>query len=167
MPSALDNRGRSDVGPAVASDESNHTAFVEAWLDKAAKGQPPAVMVSVFKRATSALWQRALVTLGEVTLMAIVDRVLYTASEKYPLLSTLKIDETGIRFDEFHPEGAVPQDGLLTDAILFVTAEFLTVLGRLTDEILTPALHAELSKVALEEPVPAGRADKKVKGARS
>ena len=35
---------------------------------------------------------------------------------------------------------------------VFVLVEFLTVLGHLTDEILTPALHAELSKVALGEP---------------
>ncbi len=35
--------------------------------------------------------------------------------------------------------------------------EFLTVLGNLTDEILTPALHAELSKVALEEPGRTGK----------
>jgi hypothetical protein len=150
---------------AVPSDETDHAAFVDAWLDGAARGQPPAVLVSVFQRATSALWQRALVTLGEVTLTAIVDRVLYTASEKYPFLSTLKIDETGIRFDEFRRGGADQDDDRLADAVLFVVAEFLTVLGRLTDEILTPALHEELSNVVLEEPGPAGRSDKKVKGA--
>jgi len=151
----------------VTFDESNHARFVEAWLNKATQRQPPTALISVFKRGTSALWQRALVTLGEVTLTAIVDRVLYTATEKYPFLSTLKVDETGIRFDEFRREGAVQHDGLLVDATLFVMAEFLSVIGRLTDEILTPALHAELSKVVLDEPDAVGRAAKKVTGART
>jgi hypothetical protein len=151
----------------VRSDEPNHTAFVEAWFDEAAKSPSPVLLVSMFERATSSLWRRAVVTLGEVTLTAITDRVLFTASEKYPFLSTLKVDETGIRFDEFRQEGAVQQDGHLAGAIIFVLAEFLTVLGHLTDEILTPMLHAELSKVALEEPGSAGGNDKKAKGARS
>jgi hypothetical protein len=151
----------------MPSDEANHAAYVAAWWTEAARGLPPALLISLFERATSALWQRVRVTLGEVTLAAIVDRVLYTASENYPFLSTLKVDETGIRFDEFRQEEAVQRDGRLTAAVLFVLAELLTVLGHLTDEILTPALHTELSKVALGEPEPAGGNDKKIKGARS
>jgi predicted alpha/beta hydrolase family esterase len=148
----------------MPSDEANHAAYVEAWLTEAARGLPPALLISLFERATSALWQRTHVTLGEVTLAAIIDRVLYTASENYPFLSTLKVDETGIRFDQFRQEEAVRHDGHLTAAVLFVLAEFLTVLGHLTDEILTPALHTELSKVALGEPEPAGGVTRKIQG---
>jgi hypothetical protein len=36
----------------------------------------------------------------------------------------------------------------LREAIRFVLVELLTVLGNLTAEILTPALHAEISRVA-------------------
>jgi hypothetical protein len=35
----------------------------------------------------------------------------------------------------------------LEAAIRYVLVEFLTVLGNLTAEVLTPALHAELSKL--------------------
>ena len=88
---------------------ANHAAYVEAWLERAAKSPkgrslPPATLVLLFERAMGALWQRAEVTLGEVSLSAIVDRVLYTASETYPFLSTLKIDRTGIRFDDFRQQ---------------------------------------------------------------
>ena len=138
-------------------DEASHAAHVEAWLDGAAKNLPPARLVTLFERALGALWKRAHFTLGEVTLTAIVDRVLYTATEKYPFLSTLKVEGSGIRFDEFRKQGAVQHDRHLPEVVRFVLVEFLTVLGNLTDEILTPALHAELSKVALEEPGRTGK----------
>jgi hypothetical protein len=146
-------RPNASVTPSpLASDEIDHVEFVEAWLGEKAKGWSSAMLVSLFERATSALWRRAQVTLGEVTLAAIVDRVLYTASEKYSFLATLRVDETGVRFEDFRRQDLALQDDRIASAVLFVLAEFLTVLGHLTDEILTPALHAELAKVELEEP---------------
>ena len=146
-------------------DEAAHVECVEAWLDQAAKTLAPAQLVTLFERALSALWRRAEITLGEVTLTAIVDRVLYTASETYPFLSALKVEETGIGFDGFREQGAHVAN--LPEAVRLVLVEFLTVLGHLTDEILTPALHAELSKVALEVPGAERGDDDGAEGARS
>jgi hypothetical protein len=149
----------------VLPDEAAHVECVEAWLDRAAKTLAPAQLVTLFERALSALWRRAEVTLGEVTLTAIVDRVLYTASETYPFLSALKVETSGIGFDGFREQGAHVAN--LPEAVRLVLVEFLTVLGHLTDEILTPALHAELSKVALEGPGAARGHDDGAQGARS
>ncbi|MET0591844.1 MAG: hypothetical protein ABW133_04040 [Polyangiaceae bacterium] len=136
-------------------DETNHAEYVDAWWTLAAQGLPPARVVALFERALRALWDRSHVTLGVVTLAAIVDRVLYVASENYPALATLKVDEQGIHFDAFRQaESDGPGD--ITEGAQFVLMEFLTVLGHLTDEILTPALHEELSNVALEQPGQAG-----------
>lgn len=132
------------------SDEADHVGYVDAWLDRAATTPSPAQLITLFERTLGALWQRTEVTLGEVTLTAIVDRVLYTASEQYPLLSTLTVERAGISFDGLRTQGA--HDTNLREALRLVLVEFLTVLGHLTDEILTPALHAELSRVALEGP---------------
>jgi hypothetical protein len=149
----------------VLPDEAAHVECVEAWLDQAAKTLAPAQLVTLFERALSALWRRAEITLGEVTLTAIVDRVLYTASETYPFLSALKVEEAGIGFDGFREQGAHVAN--LPEAVRLVLVEFLTVLGHLTDEILTPALHAELSKVALEVPGAVRGHDDGAQGARS
>jgi len=149
----------------VLLDEAAHAECVEAWLERTAKTLAPAQLVTLFERALSALWRRAEVTLGEVTLTAIVDRVLYTASETYPFLSALKVEETGIGFDRFREQGAHVAN--LPEAVRLVLVEFLTVLGHLTDEILTPALHAELSKVALERPGAVRGNDDGAEGARS
>jgi hypothetical protein len=130
--------------------EVDHAAHVDQWLSQAARALAPPELVTLFEMALSALWRRAEVTLGEVTLTAIVDRVLYTASETYPLLGTLRIENGAPSFDEFRPQGE--QDPTLVEAVRLVLVDFLTVLGHLTDEILTPALHAELSRIALVEP---------------
>lgn len=130
----------------MQSDEPNHhLAHVKAWM-KSTTGLPRERQVELFERALEALWQRAHRTLGEVTLTAIVDRVLYTASEHYPPVASLKVERTGIQFEAFRERESLLDDNLL-DAIRLVLVELLTVLGNLTGEILTPALHAELSKI--------------------
>jgi hypothetical protein len=98
------------------------------------------------------MWQRAQVTLGEVTLAAIVDRVLYTAAARFPALDTLKVDADGVHFDELKARIESLDEDALRQAVQFAMVEFLTVLGHLTAEILTPALHLALSRVALDDP---------------
>src|SRR5207247_5134373 len=110
-------RGQAKQVEVMPPDEASHAAHVEAWLDVAAKNLPPAQLVTLFERALDALWQRVHFTLGEVTLTAIVDRVLYTASEKYPFLSTLKVEGSEIRFGEFSKQGAVQHDRHLPEAV--------------------------------------------------
>ena len=99
------------------------------------------------------MWRRALVTLGDVTLKAILDRVLYTAAERFPLLSPLEVDATGLRSDKFRQGAGSLHRDQLGEGIRFILVEFLTVLGNLTAEVLTPALHAELAKVAAKDAV--------------
>ena len=104
---------RDRDGSMPRPEASTHTAYVDAWLNRVVQTQqslPARRLIALFERAMGALWERSQATLGEVTVAAIVDRVLYTASEKYPILSTLKIEGTRIRFDELQhqSEGLSP-----------------------------------------------------------
>jgi hypothetical protein len=139
----------------------SHIGCVNAWMDRGAGGLPPERLVQAFEEAFGALWRRAHQTLGDVTLTAILDRVLCNGAERFPILSELRIEATGLDCRELrkNAHGAPPNE--LADAIRFVLVEFLRVLGSLTANILTPALHAELSMVA-----PQGRRpkDKKSEG---
>jgi len=128
-------------------DESDHIACVDAWLNGAATGLPRERQLELLERGFNALWQRAHRTLGNVTLTAIVDRVLHTASEKFPLLSGLEVDATGMQGLEQLARLRELDARELASATRFVLLEFLTVLGRLTAEVLSPALHAELRQV--------------------
>jgi hypothetical protein len=123
-------------------------------MERAARGLPPDKLLSLFERGFAAMWQRALLTLGDVTLTAIVDRVLYTATEQFPMLSPLKLEATGLRWQGPDEHAGSLDHHHLAAGIQFVLVEFLTVLGNLTAEILTPALHSELSKVGPDEGQP-------------
>ena len=138
--------------------DPSHAAQVDAWLERAAKGQPPQELLRLFDVALAALWARTTPTLGEVTLTAIAERVTHNAGEKFPFFATLKIDHTGgLGCDELRERITGSPRAPLLEAIRFVLVEFLTVLGNLTAEILTPELHAALGKVAL----PRGSAGRK------
>ena len=129
-------------------DESDHRAQVDAWMDRADKHAPPERLLDAFEGGFGAIWRRARVTLGDVTLMAILDRVLYTASERFPLLSPLEVDATGLRSDKLRERAGSLRRDQLAEAVHFILVEFLTVLGKLTAEVLSPALHSELARVA-------------------
>ena len=132
-------------------DTHEHGACVNAWMDRAAKGLPPERLLQVFEQGFTTLWGRANRTLGDVTLMAIVDRVLYVATERYLFLAALQVEAAGLRFHELRKHvGSLPRDEL-EKAVRYVVVEFLTVLGNLTAEILTPALHSELLKMTSEQ----------------
>jgi len=110
---------------------------------------PTGPRFDAFERALHALWGRALTTLGEITLGAIVDRVLCVAAERYPLLSPLSVGTTGVCFDDIRPSVGEGPNRMLQDACRFVLIELLTVIGNVTAEIMTPALHAKLSTVGV------------------
>src|SRR5688572_2385383 len=126
------------------SEQPDHIAAVEAWLETAAS-QPTAQLLDLFERAVAAIWRRAQRALGELTLSAIADRVLHVARERHPLLSGVEIECGEARIDALRAGG--PTRDEILGAIQFLLVEWLTVLGNLTAEILTPALHAELATI--------------------
>ena len=128
--------------------DNDHKSCVHGWMDRAARGLPPERLTLAFEQAFAALWRRAQQTLGEVTLAAITDRVLFTAAEQFPDLGSLRIDADGLSCEELRTRARSLEPDDLAEGIRFVLIEFLTVLGNLTGEILTPALHSELSNVA-------------------
>jgi hypothetical protein len=129
-------------------DDNNHSACVDAWMERVGNDLPAAQLLQAFEHGFAAVWRRAHQTLGDVTLTAIADRVLYTAAETFPFLSSLKIQPTGLECDGLHEHAGSLHRDQLASGLRFVLVEFLTVLGNLTAEILTPALHAQLSNAA-------------------
>jgi len=114
-------------------------------------------LVRGFEQAFDAMWQRAVRTLGEVTLAAIVDRVLYTAAERFPFLEPLNVQARGLGFEALESRIADLDLAHLQAGIRSVMIEFLTVLGNLSAEVLTPALHSELRKLGPVEETGSGR----------
>ena len=127
--------------------DADHGAQVSAWLERVGEDLTPDHFLDVFESGFGALWTRSHRTLGAVTIAAIVDRVLYTSAERFPILASLELDAAGLTTRKLREGGDLTSDQL-SRAICFLMVEFLTVLGNLTGDILTPALHAELAAVA-------------------
>jgi hypothetical protein len=135
-------------------DDGQHALCVDAWLERSAADLAPDALLRLFEAALNAVWIRTTTTLGEVTLTAIAERVLHNASERFSLLCSLKIEPTrGIQCRELSERIGSIGPSELREAIRFVLVELLTVIGNLTAEILTPALHAEVSKVTLPDAI--------------
>jgi hypothetical protein len=146
-------------------DEGHHAVFVDAWFKRRAKDRTPEILLRLFEVALAALWAGTKTTLGEVTLTAIAERVLYDTAGKFPLLASLEVEPaSGIQVRGLRQQIASVDSSELQSGIRFVLVEFLTVLGNLTAEVLTPELHAGLESVAVPK---AERARKKRGGKKS
>ncbi len=131
-------------------DESLHIACVDAWWERASKDATPRQILAAFEDACGALWRRAHLTLGDVTLVAIAARVLHTTSEEIPWLAPITVDAAGFHVDHALRERAsempIPE---LARGIHRVLTKLLAVVGHLTADVLSASLHEELANVAL------------------
>lgn len=145
----------------MVDENDAHAAYVAAWLEGAAEGLPTPGLIDLLELACNAFWARVQPTLGVVTLGAIVDRVMLTASEHFPPFASLAVGPTGVRCDGLRAWAEGLREEQLKPALHFLLVEFLTVLGRLTAEVLTPALYTALRTVRLAAPTEKARGKRK------
>jgi hypothetical protein len=133
-------------------DESSHSRAIDAWLERSTDRRSSVEIAAVFRVAFERLWNRAVTTLGSVTLTAIADRVLYTATARYPFLSAINPRPNGdARWkQQLHDRLVRVPSSELLEGLRFAMIELLTIIGRLTAEILTPELHAALLEIEIE-----------------
>ncbi len=128
--------------------EQEHARAVADWQKKALANYPSDRQVDHFCHAFNTIWRRAGRTLGESTLVAIGDRALFLAGEHYRLFSDLTLTEEGIQSAQLRQKADEMSPPEREKAFIHALTRFLTLLGSLTAEILTPALHAELRNLA-------------------
>lgn len=134
------------------SSWDTNAQWVDAWLGRLGPQVPAKPLLLFFDQAMGALWGRAHPVLGEITLGAIADRVLWNAVEQYSFLSSLKVEKTGVTSAGLEERASTLDGSKLREGLRFTLVEFLTVIGSLTGEILTPALQAELLKLPEIDP---------------
>jgi hypothetical protein len=126
---------------------------VDAWAEQLPEALTPEQLVSVLETAFMALWMRTQRTLGEVTVLAIVDRVLHDVAGHFPLPGALHNEEgIEVRFGASRRRVTRRDARQLRDAIRALLTRFLTVIGDLTAEIMTPALHQALADAKVSHP---------------
>ena len=129
------------------TERSHHSDIVREWRQCWPENPPVPVVVEVCEHALDALWRRAHQSLGEITLVAIADRVLHQGTELFPHLAALKTETSGVNFAELRQVAPALEGKLLEESLLFLVVELMRVLGALTGEVLTPGLHAALRAV--------------------
>ena len=117
-----------------------HDLCVDGWLTRLDDVEP----LQLLELAMAPLWKRASSTLGSITLGAIVQRVRLSTIEKHPSLEGLEVTEQGVRLTVVTGAEGARDD--LRAGVRYFLVQFLTVIGALTAEILTPALHATLAE---------------------
>jgi hypothetical protein len=126
------------------SQNNMHSDLIEDWEKKNIVGLTSDQHIRLIEKAIQAIEQRAGITLSVVTLTLILDRVLHESQDKFPLLSDASIESNRLSFEKMHIHHKSED---LLEPIRYVLIELLTVLGRITADILTTPLHKELLKV--------------------
>jgi len=123
---------------------------VAQWMNQATRKITPKQLPQLFNETFKRLIGRAEPKLGVVVLTAILERVFYNGSQRYPMVSALKSDALHIDFREtFKPESA-SNEAEIRDAFEFVLVEFFSIIDRLTGDLLTPALYSELNNILID-----------------
>ncbi len=130
------------------SSREHHDAWVVAWFAQAARGLRPPQRLALFDQAFAAIFRRAQLTLGDLTLSAAAARTLREAAETFPELSSVKVESAGLLLRDLRADGDAAREAGVTEALRFLVVELLTAVGALTGEALTPVLHRELAKCA-------------------
>jgi hypothetical protein len=118
-------------------------AVVEAWM-RHAEALDPMERFDHFESAFAAIWERARVPLGGITLVASLDRVLANAKDRFRALEPVSVDASGAHFAGLRAAAHLLSQGELREMFRFLLVEFVSLLGALTGDILTPTLHATL-----------------------
>ncbi len=133
---------------------STHASVVSEWLETTVADRATRDVLPLFGRALLAIWTRAHVTLGEVTLRAVLDRVFHGARARFPVLRALGLDSDVDSFRTLGERDASHVDRAdLVAAIQLTLTELLVILGTLTADVLTEPLHEALRAVGAPAPL--------------
>lgn len=128
--------------------QNNHSEEqIDAWLEQATRNLPSKKIVAVFGDALKSLSMKASRSLNRLTLMAIVNRVLYQCKDKYPLLQGLKVDNNGINFDEYQYQLENADTDELKESFRYLFVELINVLGDITADIITSGIKDDSQNI--------------------
>ncbi|MDB4996712.1 MAG: hypothetical protein JWM74_4144, partial [Myxococcaceae bacterium] len=130
----------SGVGGRALVTDASHIACVEVWFDRVGRGLPIVAFVDAAETAFDAIYRRALQALGDITLLAIAERVVLHASDEMPVLSALRVEPKGLDTRDLRERAGQLDRAQLTRALCALLVELLAVLERLTAGVLNGPL---------------------------
>jgi hypothetical protein len=124
----------------------HHSKFVSDWIRSATKGLLQEELLRTFEKAIDRLLAGTRISISEITMDAVLDRILDNCAESYPMMNQVFIEKTRFNFDDLRSEISKHRDEEIKSSFHYLITDFLFVIGNLTGEQLTPQLHLELFK---------------------
>ncbi|MCR4294760.1 MAG: hypothetical protein NUW21_04450, partial [Elusimicrobia bacterium] len=128
-------------------NKPDHAGHVAGWMERASAGASIQESLALFEGAYNALWRRAEGAVGGVALESITELIRAKGVERYPFLAPLAAAENGLSCRSLAESAGALDEGPLREALAFMLAELLRVIGELTDEVLTPGLYGALAMI--------------------
>lgn len=131
----------------VLDKNISHKEIVFLWEKENAKNLECKEFIKLFAGALLNLEKRCFATLSNVTVQVVIDRVLHEGHEKYPILNLIKLEPSGLNFEELNQNCEKYKAQELKEALSYLLVELLTVIGNITSDVLTAPLHKKLMEV--------------------
>ena len=128
----------------------SHRKAVSGWLAQAGKGLSNEQLVDLLEQALRALCSVARPNISETMLAAVLDRALVHAAEAHPSLPQVTVQPGAADFSALRAAAPRLTREMLLEAVEFVVADFLAILGNLTADILNKKLHSKLAGLRLK-----------------
>jgi hypothetical protein len=139
-----------------AADEQ-HTAFVTAWLAEATADLTPAQVLDLAEEGLNRLWRRVNLSIGVLTLQAILDRAIFVSADLWPPIGRIRVDATGVHCRDLRQDATDEHAAAMIAGFQGLFVNLLTILSDLTADMLTEALYQTISPFTTTGPDPSRR----------
>lgn len=93
-----------------------HSSAIKSWIDQVPRDMTNSKFLNQIEKNLNAVFEATQVSVSEVTLVAILDRVLYNSAEQYPLLKCVKLVGTSLIFSEITSNDKALKQALLSQS---------------------------------------------------
>jgi hypothetical protein len=129
----------------------DHAKTVADWESRHGSGLTQKQKILLFEKALRAIEERTCQTLSRVTLAAVIDRLLHMGQDRFPILADAQLESFTFNFQAINESEAHGSEEHLA-ALRYLLIELLSVLSRITANILVAPLHQALAQVTWDAP---------------
>ncbi len=121
---------------------------MDVWIERSTAQISEKAMIILVGRTLQKMLVAIHYSVSEVTLAAVLDRVLYNSSEQHSVLKGIKAN--GIKLNFAGLKNVRNEN--MQDAFHYLITEFIYIIGNLTAERLTPVLYQVLEHAKVTAP---------------
>lgn len=126
---------RSEKEPSLAQVEK----LIEERVNRARKEE----ILDIYEELLTTVWNRIIPTLGQVTVVAMVERALVITTRTYPQIRYLRVLNHGIDFSELRQHADESGRETLREALKDLLTKLVDILVALTGDVLIRQLIKE------------------------